>query len=320
MKFNKDLPEEIQLTDDDMDVMLQFFHDVREILYFDQDTLRNTIIMDIQWFSNAFKNIITDKNHAQDDLDDYIIEWERLNETGELTGELLKAIWRMHGDAYLQYKEEIMLYMEKLGLLAAMKSDEEKWYIPSMNRAPFDRHCFSKFPSSSIMCFQFDVLPAGVFHRLVAALMQVPYDILTYDDKACIYKTAAIFTHDDHNVLIGMTKSTIQLQVFVVKGDVDPICCRHIGQKVEELLRSCSTTFQSNFQFSVGFKCKPTGFCDEDESLMISKEKFTKPSFQCPRCPVQRKHIIQAVNITRYWTKVTSTCGIFIYMVYSCMF
>lgn len=302
--FNKRLGEELQLNDGDVDVMLQFFHDIREILYFDQADLKDAIILDIQWFSDAFKHIITDKNHAEDDLLDRVDEWEIFNETGVLNGQLLNAIWEIHSPNCNDYKKEIMLYMEKLGLLATFNQGEEKWYVPSMNKTPFEKQTLSRWSSSSILCFQFDVLPVGIFHRLVAVCIQIPLEILACGDKQCIYQTAAIFMHDDHHFVIGMTKSAIQLQVFVFSGNVNPTCCRQIRQKMKDVLHTCSNTFQSNFKFSVGYKCKVSGFCDEEESKVISEEKFTKSSFVCPGCPVENKHMIETNSITKYWTEV----------------
>ncbi|XP_062614303.1 probable serine/threonine-protein kinase pats1 [Saccostrea cucullata] len=54
--FNEALPQDIKLeTEDDINTMLQFFHDIREILYFNQEFLREMIILDVQWFADAFK-------------------------------------------------------------------------------------------------------------------------------------------------------------------------------------------------------------------------------------------------------------------------
>ncbi|XP_062599454.1 probable serine/threonine-protein kinase pats1 [Saccostrea cucullata] len=119
--FNKTLPEGIKLHNiEDMDAMLQFFHDVREIIHFNQQFLNEVIIFDVQWFADAFRNVITDKNHAQEDLFEFASEWNKFNETGELDEALLSAIWRINNNGYIEHKEDIMMYMEKLGLLAKM--------------------------------------------------------------------------------------------------------------------------------------------------------------------------------------------------------
>ncbi|XP_061185845.1 uncharacterized protein LOC133193949 [Saccostrea echinata] len=177
LDFNEALPQEVKLeTFEDINTMLLFFHDIREILFFDKELLREVIILDVQWFADAFKNVITDENHAEEDLIECAVEWDQFNETGELSDVLLSQIWKINNNEYIEHKEEIMLYMERLALLA--KLDEQKWYVPCMNKKIFPENSFSSYPASSILCYMFDVLPAGIFQRLVVSCIQFPWDIV----------------------------------------------------------------------------------------------------------------------------------------------
>ncbi|XP_062610970.1 probable serine/threonine-protein kinase pats1 [Saccostrea cucullata] len=115
MAFNQALPQNIKLERvEDINTMLQFFHDIREILHFNQKLLGGIIIIDVQWFADAFKNVITDKKHAEEDLYQHASEWCKFSENGELGDTLLSAIWEMNNNGYMEHKEKIMLYMEKL--------------------------------------------------------------------------------------------------------------------------------------------------------------------------------------------------------------
>ncbi|XP_062567929.1 uncharacterized protein LOC134230171, partial [Saccostrea cucullata] len=307
--FNETLPEGIKLhTIEDMDAMLQFFHDIRELMHFNQQFLNKVIILDVQWFADAFRNVITDKNHAQEDLFNFASEWDKFNETGELDEALLSAIWRMNNNGYLEHKEDIMMYMEKLGLLAKMS--EKTWYVPCMNKMQFPVDCFSSYPASSILCYTFDVLPVEIFHRLVATCMQIPnWEIFTDEERGCIYQTAAIFMFHDqhHNIMLGMTQTEIQVQVFVVEGEVDVLTCHQIRENIERILHNLSNTFQKNSDFQVAFKCKSTGFCDSKESAVISESKFIKDIFLCPSCPASKKHRIIKEDITKYWEQTNQS-------------
>ncbi|XP_062569597.1 uncharacterized protein LOC134231629 [Saccostrea cucullata] len=301
--FNETLPEGIKLhTIEDMDAMLQFFHDIRELMHFNQQFLNKVIILDVQWFADAFRNVITDKNHAQEDLFNFASEWDKFNETGELDEALLSAIWRMNNNGYLEHKEDIMMYMEKLGLLA--KLSDKIWYVPCMNKMQFPVDCFSSYPASSILCYTFDVLPVEIFHRLVATCMQIPnWEIFTDEERGCIYQTAAILMFHDqhHNIMLGMTQTEIQVQVFVVEGEVDVSTCHQIRENIEHILHNLSGTFQKNSEFQVAFKCNSTGFCDSRKSAVISESKFIKEIFQCPCCPANKKHRIITEDIKKYW-------------------
>ncbi|XP_061194047.1 uncharacterized protein LOC133202269 [Saccostrea echinata] len=301
--FIETLPEGIKLhTIKDVDAMLQFFHDIREIIHFNQQFLNEVIILDVQWFADAFKNIITDKNHATEDLFEFASEWDKFDKTGELDETLLSALWRMNNNDYIEHKEDIMMYMEKLGLLAKMS--DKKWYVPCMNKMQFPVNNFSSYPASSILCYTFDVLPVENFHRLVATCMQIPHwDIFSDEERGCIYQTAAIFVFHDqhHNIMLGMTQTEIQLQVFVVEGDIDVSNCHQIRENIDRILLNLSNTFQKNSEFQVAFKCKSTGFCDSKESAVISESKFIRDNFLCPSCPANRKHCINTEDITKYW-------------------
>ncbi|XP_061193744.1 uncharacterized protein LOC133201974 [Saccostrea echinata] len=303
LAFNEALPQDLKLeTVEDINIMLQFFHDIKEILYFNQEFLREIIILDVQWFADAFKNVITDKNHAEEDLFQFAKEWDKFNETGELNDTLLSAIWKMYNNGYLEHKEDIMLYMERLGLMA--KLDDKKWYVPCMNKRPFPAECFSSYPASSILCFVFDVLPAGIFQRLVASCIQIPWKLNSNRDQQCIYQTAAVFLFENHNILLGMTPTEVQLQVFVIEGEIDKSTCQQIKRKIDDILNVLSETFHTDSKFILAFKCKTTGFCDSQESSVISESEFTKPTFQCPSCPIERKHIINSKNVMKYWIQV----------------
>ncbi|XP_062588701.1 uncharacterized protein LOC134250361 [Saccostrea cucullata] len=303
--FNETLPEGIKLqTTEDIDSMLQFFNDIRDIIHFNQQFLNESIILDVQWFADAFKNVITDKNHAKEDLFEFASEWDKFNETGELDETLLSAIWRMNNNGYIEHKEDILLYMEKLGLLAKM--NDKKWYVPCMNKLQFPVDCFSSYPASSILCYAFGLLPAGIFHRLVATCMQIPWEIFSDGDRGCIYQTAAIFEFDDqhHIIMLGMTQTDIQLQVFVLEGKVDVTVCHQIREKIESILQDLSNTLENNIKFHVAFKCKPVGFCDSKDSAVVDESKFTRSTFNCPSCPAVEKHVINSKAITKYWKQV----------------
>ncbi|XP_062579684.1 uncharacterized protein LOC134241667 [Saccostrea cucullata] len=301
--FNEALPQEIKLeTIEDINIMLLFFHDFREILYFNQELLKEIIILDVQWFADAFKNVITDKNHAEEDLFEFATEWDQFNETGQLTDTLLSAIWNkksLKNKEYLEHKEDIMLYMGRLGLLA--KLGDNKWYVPCMNKRPFPAKSFASYPASSILCYVFDVLPAGIFQRLITSCMQIPWKLNSNSDELCIYQTVAVFLYENHNILIGMTRTEIQLQVFVLEGEVDKSTSQQVKRKIDDILKILSETFHADSKYALAFKCKDTGFCDNKESSVINESEFTKPAFQCSSCAIERKHIINSKKITKYW-------------------
>ncbi|XP_061177484.1 probable serine/threonine-protein kinase pats1 [Saccostrea echinata] len=92
--------------------VLKLFHDIGIILHFDEQCLSETIVIDIQWFVDAFKNIITDPNHALDLVRDHE-EWMNFYQNGYLSNLLLQKIWKSRRlDNSTQ--KSILQYMQRL--------------------------------------------------------------------------------------------------------------------------------------------------------------------------------------------------------------
>lgn len=56
--YNESLDRDYRLNDNNITKMLLFMHTVGSLLYFDEVILKETIILDVQWFVDAFKCII----------------------------------------------------------------------------------------------------------------------------------------------------------------------------------------------------------------------------------------------------------------------
>lgn len=135
--YNKELIE-YRLNDENITQMLLFLHRVGKILYFDEGILKETIILDVRWFVNAFKIIIEyHENIASADHNS-----SRFKTTGEITDQELIAIWESNdeGQTYISHKKEVLSYMEHFGLVAicdAQKGTLPFYYFPSMNKRKF---------------------------------------------------------------------------------------------------------------------------------------------------------------------------------------
>ncbi|XP_062570167.1 uncharacterized protein LOC134232227 [Saccostrea cucullata] len=101
-----------------------------------------------------------------------------------------------------------------------------------------------------------------------------------------------------------MTQTEIQLQVFVIEGEVETSKCQEIKKKIDEMLNVLSRTFPADLKFQLAFKCKATGFCDDKESSVIKESDFIASSFQCVLCPEEKMHFINTQAITKYWKQV----------------
>ncbi|XP_061194945.1 uncharacterized protein LOC133203113 [Saccostrea echinata] len=170
---------------EDLITPLLFLHNTGVILFFDEDNLRDFVVLDVQWFVDAFKNVITDENHAKQDIPQDLYEkWKMFNDNGLLSSSLLSSVWKKceQNDLYNTKKKEIITMMTRLNVLtevtpsvltkvtpSAGTTMPDLWYCPCMNKQIFPTTEFENLRNSSLLCFKFTFLPKDLFHRLIAA-------------------------------------------------------------------------------------------------------------------------------------------------------
>lgn len=286
--INEKISKEFRMTDRDITDMLLFLHRVGTLLYFDENQLKKTIILDIQWFAQAFKCIVAyDVDVRKNDY-----KRELFLHTGEIDDDELNRIWREKDRVYLSYKTEILTYMEQLGLLAEYKTGKKSfYYIPSMNKRRFkdDEETMTK---SSILCFQFDQngqLPVYLFYSIVIKCFKIPeWSIVQAKGENCIFDKVACFSYRHLIVVMCLCKFQIQVQLRVPAG-------REIGQElrekvqnlVEEKIKECK-----KYVFQIGYKCENGIFNKEDEDSFVALEKFSVAEPVCNDCPFSKKHYL----------------------------
>lgn len=114
-EINNRLNEELRIDEAEIQKMLCFLHRVGTLLYFDEKGLNETVVLDIQWFVDAFKTII----NFPVDINDLDNSLQRFGSTGVLDDEEINKIWKSRAkEGYFLHKKEILAYMERLGLLA----------------------------------------------------------------------------------------------------------------------------------------------------------------------------------------------------------
>lgn len=288
--YNDELSKEYRLKDEDITEMLLFLHRVGNLLYFNEDVLKETIILDVQWFVDAFKCIteyceditITDQNSS------------RFKTTGELTDQELTAIWKSDekGQIYLSHKKEVLLYMEHFGLVAICNAQHGKlpfYYFPSMNKRRFKNQS-NHFTKSSILCFQFNEdgqLPFNIFYRLVVKCLKIPeWSILQEHGQNCWYENVACFSYQHCIVVVCLCKFQIQLQVWNpgINGDIEPELLGDIQPSVEEKLS------EEKYLYKIGYKCKNGTLNVEEDNSFIAQTQFPVSILNCPCCALDNKH------------------------------
>ncbi|XP_061195226.1 uncharacterized protein LOC133203464 [Saccostrea echinata] len=317
-KLNLSLPHEYQIkSDEEMSMFLKCFHDNGLLLYFEEEKLRENAVLDIQWFAKAFSKIIADENHINKDCKTNLIkEWKSFNKTGELKDKVIDALWKDE-PSYLKHKSEIMSYMEKLQMLVALDSFEAvseggmSWYVPCMNKKQFKANfCEEKWECSSILCFRFTSFAMFVFYRLVAYCMSFLRWSASIDEdnegSPCLYQTAAVFDHNEHTVVVGISNDDIQLQVLrITPLTIDKDVSNEIGESVEKAIEKLTETFIGTKIFHRGYKCQNVICNEKDLSFTLASELSnikTDKDIQC-KCRLKEKHVINVERTLSFWEK-----------------
>lgn len=291
LKFNERVLKEDKIHDDDITKLLKFLNKAGTVLFFEEERLKDTVILDFQWLVDAFKCIVNyhvDLDKPTDNKREHF-QW-----TGELEDEELNAIWKKcpnEGKDYFKNKTQIIAYMEQLGLLAKCHSkrpysNETPWYlVPSMNKKKFDETILKNFSKSSILCFQFkeEQLPMHVFYGVVFQCFKIPgWSILT-DEKEkqiCIYEKVACFLFHDRIVVLCVCKSQIQVQICDLEKEASALTSQtEVQNEVSKIIQ----TFEK-YPSSVGYKCQNGVFNDENDTSFFSKESFPDSQILCRTC------------------------------------
>ncbi|XP_062610388.1 uncharacterized protein LOC134272154 [Saccostrea cucullata] len=304
---NTDLP-----SDRDLDDGLRFLHEIGQIVYFAEEKMKNVIIIDVQWFVDAFKYIITDEKHLA-----RMVSKNKLINTGRITESELREIWECTRDSsYIQHKDKNLPYMDKLGLMTEIQDDPsgKTYYIPSMNRTELTDKCrdaINKGQKTSIMVFHFKTyLPHFFFFRLVVNCFR-EWKAL---DMAFICKNAAFYMVEDasHYIAIAVNKTSIQLQVFTADKDMDlqSQCVIQIRNTVERLIDEITQTFHRHIEYERGFSCTDINITDEDDEYFLKESQIVgiktitgKEERPCPKHVLQNPHDINKSKMMQFWFK-----------------
>ncbi|XP_056015201.1 uncharacterized protein LOC130046575 isoform X2 [Ostrea edulis] len=298
-------------NEDDMDDMLRFYQEIGQIIYFSDEGLRDVIILDVQWFVDAFKAIITDPTHVHG-FTQKVKEWKAFRDTGKLSDATLCKIWKKnYGESYIKHKKEIMVYMEKLGILAEVESQDETpfYYIPSINKRDLkeeDKEIIDAGNKTPLFIFYFrNYLPHFFFYRLFVNCFR-KWNQLGDD---LFFKNAAFFKvkDEDHRIAIAVSKTSIQLQVFTPEENIElkEEETKGIRSAVEDLINEITTTFHEKVNCKMGFACKDLNITDEDEDMFLPEEDVACLKTSSRPCPIHLKkverHRIDRDNLLKYW-------------------
>nr|XP_022305922.1 uncharacterized protein LOC111112612 isoform X4 [Crassostrea virginica] len=288
---------------------LIFFNDTGVILF--RSEIKDIIILNVQWFVEAFKRIIFDEIHMEvmEDMRDFA-EFQELNEHGLLSSKVLNVLWQ--NSNFYQHKNSLVNHMKHLDMLAELS--KELWYVPCMNKQKYPWEILNNCNVSSRLCFLFEFLPFVIYHRLVVAcinkLGMTPWKI---SERMCIYHKVTVLLYKDHRVLIAICDNkerphrnfpfSIEIQINVTKPrEIDTRLTSKLKEDIFERLSVLTQgILSSEFYSYVGYRCRLETFGKNVESHIITEEEMSASEYDCLKC--SHPHIVHVGSIRRFWKK-----------------
>ncbi|XP_061178688.1 uncharacterized protein LOC133187361 [Saccostrea echinata] len=304
-KLCRQMSEHIRIDIKELKDALRFFHEIGTILYFDSAELEDTVILDVQWFVNAFKNIITDNQDLQLQNIKFAL-WKKCNQTGELDDTLLEEIWKRtedSRDSFFKHKSELLSYMQHLGLLAR-GSEETKYVhlIPCMTKRKISHSDIAKCHKNFVFSFQFDFFPNFIFWRfLVTCVCSYGWSILEESGQKYIFRNSCFLSYEEVDVAIKINDNILDVQIL--ESDDSPVGQNlkiDILRRMEEILQILTRPFPTNITFTIGCRCKVTKVFEIGNSRFLSvgellKIKDTRTKV-CSACGIE-KHQVPVENL-----------------------
>ncbi|CAG2231770.1 unnamed protein product [Mytilus edulis] len=182
-------------------LFLKFQHERGNLIFFDEKELRNYIILDPSWLSDAFKCIVfadecTKDSHQQSTLPEF-------RQNGKITKALLRKMIEHKNSKYKGHFNEVVGVMTKFDIIVMDKQDS--FICPSVItrkavsfKTICDKENINKTSCfrSPWLCIEFNFLPPALFNHLLVFCMR---------DTKC-FENAELFN---------------EIGIFCIKGSTD---------------------------------------------------------------------------------------------------
>ncbi|OWF42432.1 serine/threonine-protein kinase pats1 [Mizuhopecten yessoensis] len=269
-----------------IDLFLRFQHAKGNMIYFNEDCLRNYIVLNPQWLIDAFKCIITaqqfcTKNPA------LVKHWKALDKTGKLYLGMVDEIFRRE-EKFCRHKKHILGLMERLHIIShhvvdkdddKSNTSEEFYFVPSLLKDKVTECEIENYVKGTngtpYLCYVFEnnFLPTAVFHRLIAACLS-EYTVAKQESKFLIFCGCGIFDLNGGltRLVVAFYDSVIQIGLFrLSEGGFAPetSTCLSVRQFVTETLERVLGRYDMNLPFTLNLKCEKSHHLSHEGLLSV---------------------------------------------------
>ncbi|XP_053382036.1 uncharacterized protein LOC128549418 [Mercenaria mercenaria] len=308
--MNRTLPVPIE-TENGVELFLKFHHESGNILYYRDENLINSIVIDPQWLIDAFKSLITSRNFCSKTQETFK-KWIEFDESAILTPKLVEVIWKKEENSMFYKNKQLLLdYLEKLGLIARPVQESDDAEIADFYFAP----CVLKTPppedllaysdcrnrrSTSKLCFTMasGFLPSIVFNKLLAVCIS-KWSLPKRNYKHLVFRGCGIFDlKDNHTLYVYFFDQVIQIWITKLSAqDEEPnnAVCSKVYDFISDFLQH---RLRLSSGVKVSLKCQFSDL-NSNDNLFPVDEIALKSEVVC-NCRTEQ-HVLRTDEITQYW-------------------
>ena len=277
--------------DDQFHTLLNFLHDQRVLIHFDDtQELNKMVVLDPQWMVDVFKEVITIRPYHGKEKE-FKELWCKLEKEGILDENLLEHVWSPLLDSK-ETSESLIAVMEKFSLLCTFPSSNascsKQYLVPSMLMSHPPEGIVELIKSARIpslfLKFESGHIPLGFFPRLVLQFFQWAKDeCLSPVDPQLYHNFARFYTSEKENCSVVLLCHSFSIEVVVHSGNANHGLAESLQSKLSLSEDASHVTFDKQCasavrrQLELMFESMRKEFC-------WLKNMSYEVSFICPVC------------------------------------
>lgn len=305
-------------SDNELQMFLTFHHAIGNVIYFNEEGLNQSIILNPQWLIDAFKLIITSEEYFNDQ--DTLTKWQILDDSGILHPSLIDVLWKQDqgNNLFHEHKAHLIRIMEKLDIIAKPKLFDDEidesfnnYLVPSMLKDVLTDEELQIITSGSFatpyFCYEFDFLPSAVFHRLLAVCMG-KWPVAKRKNKFLLFCGCGIFDlskNRNHLLLIGSVGKLIQMKIYrydTIEQLPERKICEDVRNFVEKSLTTILSRSEQCIKSTQYIRCIMASF-QTTEGLLKVEELMKSSYLICHEHNTLPSHSVISYNVLQCWYK-----------------
>ncbi|CAC5371715.1 unnamed protein product [Mytilus coruscus] len=249
---------------------LQYCHDNGTVIYFEEESLQDHVILDPKWLVDAFRCLVTDKIANIIKVSD---DWQNLTETGELTDKLISDLFKKEPNLkFFENKTHLIEVMKRFDIIVDLKNSNALYMPCMMKSCSFEKFRTQIFVGSqarhrtSWFCLDFEFLPPAFFnHILVWYIKRYSVSVILEqglrNERKALYRQIGVFDLDSsgcEQLVVCEGRNIIALQVWNLR--VSKQTYGDIRTDLIEFIVTLRDRYRLKLVFTITFKCKDGDF------------------------------------------------------------